>query len=538
MSLKTHILLSVVFTITMNTIAVAQCSVSDSALIAHYPFDGNANDMTIAANDGTVSGPILAPDRFGNTDSSYFFDGINDYITANPIIYSGSTASISVWIKPIEITVNTYYNITRQGPSPANMLLAFQSSGNLLSFGIHTSSGYSELDVPIVPSDYTDGQWHCNTAVYDGSQQRLYTDGMLIGSQPKTGTILNAASPPPFTIGSMNNSGEFFYGWMDDVKYYDRALTPAEASMTCNYITMPEMDLGNDTTLCQGESLTLDATTSNVTYLWQDNSTSPTFTVTLQGTYWVELTDSCGSTVTDTINVVYTPLPAVQLGNDTTLCQGEPLTLDATTSAATYLWQDNSTNPTFTVTLQGTYWVELTDSCGSTVIDTMNVDYDPLPAVQLGNDTTFCQGETLTLDATTSAATYLWQDNSTGPTFNVDLEGAYWVEVTNSCGIFYDTLIAYSENCDCHLYVPNTFTPDLDNLNDQFAPVSDCAFTEYSLLIFNRWGEQIFESSHQSNYWDGKYKGSLCQTGVYIYSVKYNHGGMLKEKYGHVTLLK
>ena len=284
--------------------AVSQCSVSDSALITYYPFDGNANDVTIFANHGAVFGSTLAPDRFGNTNSSYYFDGTDDYITANTITYTDSTASISVWVKPIEITLNTYYNITRQGPSPANLLLAFQINGTILSFGVNTSSGYSELDVPIVPSDYTDGQWHCITAAYDGSQQRLYSDGVLIGSQPKTGTILNATSPSPFSIGAMTNSKEFFYGWMDDVKYYDRALTASEASIGCDHTPISKINLGNNTTLCQGETLTLNATTPDAnTYLWQDNSTNPTFTITQPGTYWVEVIDICGTIITDTIEI-------------------------------------------------------------------------------------------------------------------------------------------------------------------------------------------------------------------------------------------
>src|SRR5690606_15424578 len=78
------------------------------------------------------------------------------------------------------------------------------------------------------------------------------------------------------------------------------------------------LNLGNDTALCQGETLTLYATTANATYLWQDNSTNPTFNVTQQGTYWVQVTNNCGTT-TDTINVSYNPIPTVNLGNDTTL---------------------------------------------------------------------------------------------------------------------------------------------------------------------------------------------------------------------------
>ena len=301
--------------------------------------------------------------------------------------------------------------------------------------------------------------------------------------------------------------------------------------------TSSTINLGNDTTLCQGETLALDATTPNATYLWQDNSTNPTFNVNQQGTYWVQVTGNCIST-TDTINVNYNPAPTINLGNDTTLCQGETLALDATTLNATYLWQDNSTNPTFNVNQQGTYWVEVTvNNCNSS--DTIQVNYTPSPTINLGNDTTLCQGGTLALDATTLNATYLWQDNSTNPTFNVNQQGTYWVQVTvNNCNSS-DTISINLKDCHCSLYIPNSFTPNSDNKNDHFSPIFDCDITEYNFTIFNRWGELLFETTNPTNSWNGTFKGKICQTGIFIYLLKYkDNKNTHQKKYGHVNLLK
>ena len=299
---------------------------------------------------------------------------------------------------------------------------------------------------------------------------------------------------------------------------------------------LPTIDLGNDTTLCQGETLMLDVTTANATYLWQDNSTNSTFNVAQQGIYWVEVTNSCGSSF-DTINVSYTPSLNIDLGNDTTLCQGETLTLDATTQNATYLWQDNSTNPILNVTEQGTYWVEVADGCGN-LSDTINVSYILSPTITLGNDTILCQGEILTLDAANSNATYLWQDNSINPTLNVAEQGTYWVEVENNCGIGFDTIVITIDDCDCILYIPNSFTPNFDNKNDHFFPIFECDITEYTFSILNRWGEIIFETNSPTNSWNGNYKGEICKTGVYIYILKYKHKGIYQKKYGNVNLLR
>ena len=159
--------------------------------------------------------------------------------------------------------------------------------------------------------------------------------------------------------------------------------------------------------------------------------------------------------------------------------------------------------------------------------------------INLGNDTTLCQGGTLALDATTLNATYLWQDNSTNPTFNVNQQGTYWVQVTvNNCNSS-DTISINLKDCHCSLYIPNSFTPNSDNKNDHFSPIFDCDITEYNFTIFNRWGELLFETTNPTNSWNGTFKGKICQTGIFIYLLKYkDNKNTHQKKYGHVNLLK
>ena len=105
----------------------------------------------------------------------------------------------------------------------------------------------------------------------------------------------------------------------------------------------------------------------------------------------------------------------------------------------TYLWQDGSTNPTFTVTQPGTYWVETVNNCG-TAIDSIHVNYSNLPDINLGNDTTICNGDTLVLNINCENCTYNWQNNSTDSTFNAAQPGIYWVQASNSCGVMTDSI--------------------------------------------------------------------------------------------------
>jgi gliding motility-associated-like protein len=91
-------------------------------------------------------------------------------------------------------------------------------------------------------------------------------------------------------------------------------------------------------------------------------------------------------------------------------------------------------------------------------------------------------------------------------------------------------------------YVPNTFTPDLDNFNPDFQPVFTAGFDifNYNLLIFNRWGEIIFESNNALVGWDGTYNGEICQDGTYIWQITFKEIGKDKRRTvrGHVNLLR
>ena len=297
------------------------------------------------------------------------------------------------------------------------------------------------------------------------------------------------------------------------------------------------LNLGNDTTICQGATLTLNATTSNASYLWQDNSSNPSFTVTQPGTYWVKVTVNSNIT-TDTINVNYNPLPSINLGNDTTICQGATLTLNATTSNATYLWQDNSSNPSFTVTHPGTFWVKITvNSCSTS--DTINVNYNPLPSINLGNDTTICQGARLTLNATTSNAIYLWQDNSSNPSFTVTQLGTYWVKITVNYCSKTDSINIESKDCDIILEIPNVFTPNSDGINEYFHPKEVNGIKQATLIIYNRWGRKLFETNNIFTGWDGKYNGKVCSDGTYFWIIEFTSiSNQSKTLNGSLTLIK
>ena len=367
--------------------------------------------------------------------------------------------------------------------------------------------------------------------------------------------ILNAASTNAtyfWQDGSTDSTFNVTAPGMYKVELMATGCPSASDSINVGFNPLPVVDLGNDTTLCDGETLTLDATIAGASYLWQDSTTNSTFNAIQQGIYGVEVeVGSCRTT--DTISIdFFEPLVVDYFADDTTLCEGDTLLLDATTPTSTYIWQDSTTASTFNVTEQGVYLVEVTVGGCGTVSDSINVNFNLLPIVDLGNDTTLCEGETLLIGATTPGATYLWQDGSVDPVFraaeidrSAELE-IYWVEVTNDCGTTADTLSILFEDCTCTMYVPTSFTPNSDNKNERFSPVTNCELQEYRFVIINRSGQTIFETNDYNDSWDGTYKGSLSPIGAYLYDVRYvfkrisesQNRRISQEKTGRVILLR
>lgn len=302
-------------------------------------------------------------------------------------------------------------------------------------------------------------EYNATTTVISGTSSYLFIDDVSI--TPTTNTSIVVSGDTTICLGEtaeLYASNSSSYEWVDSLNTSvtlstDSTLT-VSPSATTTYLVYgdsdtasctvyvnnpPSVDLGSDTTLCDGDMVTLDATTLNATYLWQDNSTNATFDVSSAGEYFVEVTVN-GCTSSDTINVSYISAPTVDLGSDTTICEGDVITLDATTSSGAYLWNEGQTTPTINVDESGTYSVDVTvGSCSAS--DDIDVSVIALPSDILGNDQTLCEGEATVIDATSPGAdSYQWQDNSSGATFNVTQSGTYIVEVEFSGCIVVDSI--------------------------------------------------------------------------------------------------
>jgi gliding motility-associated-like protein len=203
-------------------------------------------------------------------------------------------------------------------------------------------------------------------------------------------------------------------------------------TINVGYINAQQVNLGNDTSLCIGNSLLLNGGVANAQYTWNTGAVTQTITVTQTGTYWVQVVNG-NCTVTDTIQVVFNQPPFLYLGNDTTLCPQQQLLLNPAISNAQYTWQDGTHTTTYTVTQPGTYWVSATRN-GCTVRDTINVNYYNIPVINLGADTRFCTGDSMMLNAGPGFVNYLWSNGATTASTIVRAAGTYWVKGTTANG--------------------------------------------------------------------------------------------------------
>ena len=223
-------------------------------------------------------------------------------------------------------------------------------------------------------------------------------------------------------------------------------VTVSDSGQVCTHndemdvVLMPaiQLDLGNDSILCDGDQLVLNIYQDSAYYLWQDGSTQSSFIVDSPGVYWVTKLTQC-DTLQDTITFDSIPRLMLDLGNDTLLCNGQSLLLDAYNQNANYLWNTTSTDSAINVTTTNIYMVTVSSICEN-LSDTILVDFVGPPQNVLPPDGILCDGTQEILTVLTTDTGFLWSDGSTDDTLIVTTPGVYHLALTNLCGTAYDTV--------------------------------------------------------------------------------------------------
>jgi len=264
-------------------------------------------------------------------------------------------------------------------------------------------------------------------------------DSIVIDMTGNTNIIWN----PTTEITNPTSTSPIFHP-VADLMYYVTYTNPQgcalEDSLQFFVNELPDVTILNpDTTVCLGEPVTINTDINNVPnpiYEWVTTETTPSITTNTAGVYWVTVTTACG-TDTEAMTISNFDTIPLDLGNDTTLCTGEVLLLTVNIPQnGSALWSDNSTANNYTANTAGPVWVELTDSNGCFIRDTINIGYHPTATVDLGPDVEICFGESAQLDATTMLGdTYSWSPgNQTSAQISVSQAGMYTATVTDVNG--------------------------------------------------------------------------------------------------------
>jgi gliding motility-associated-like protein len=279
-----------------------------------------------------------------------------------------------------------------------------------------------------------------------------------------------------------------------------------------------------------------------------------TFSFNAGGTYTVTLVISdnvlgCADTATTDIFIHALPLAAFQSDPDPACVDTAVNFTDISAgSPESWLWRftanDSSTiqNPSFTFTSTGTFpvYLEVIDSFCGRNNTTVDVNVLPRPTFNLGTNDTLCRSEEITLVAYPGADSYLWSTGETSAAIVFsNAPDTVWATATLDGCSYTDSLeiIEQTTNCSFAL-VATAFSPNSDGKNDRLNVLTK-RVSSYELIIFNRWGQEVYRGTNADQGWDGSFKDELQDIGVFAYVLNWkNLNGEPFVETGNITLIR
>jgi gliding motility-associated-like protein len=336
---------------------------------------------------------------------------------------------------------------------------------------------------------------------------------------------LNLTVSPPITQQVFKSicEGQSYLGYTATGVYSNNFITAlgCDSVRTLQLTIWPRKYSFKNASICQGQTYFAGGVLQNTSGIYKDTA----FT-----------TNACDSIITTTLTV--NPLPQPNLGLDKEICYGDNIVLNPG-NFANYLWSNGSTLPTLFVNAIGQYYVDVKNTFGCTGSDTFNLTaVNPLPFGFLQYDTFMCRGNSVTIKVL-GFNNYLWSNGSTNNNITLSQFGTYSLQVTDAknCKAT-ESIIVKNQGC-INISIPTAFTPNGDGNNDTFKPKIPMAVTDYKMIIWNRYGQIIYETNQPQQGWDGTYKGQQQPIGAYLYSISLKDiAGLPLQKTGDVTLIR
>lgn len=429
---------------TCNVTPPSDCDTAD--LLACYPFSGNVND-SIGNNHGTVNGANLVTDRYGNSNSAYNFDGVNDDIQINATLgnFNTSDYTISFWMKMNNNDNSIYRFIEKRNICNFHNFWGINITNGQLQLEIDQSNSSNYLTI-ISKTKINDGNWHQVSFVRKGNDLNVFIDGKF--DTVKLGSmIINSDNSFVLKFGTGVCVGldgtKFFLGQLDDIKIYKRALNTSEVSYlyakpftcSCNAVQPPPCDTSRRFTFtqCLNDSIQVIARAgskyqwSPVSGLSNDTIRNPNVFVSNNQRYLVSYTSLKNCQLIDTIDVDVKAAAIYPKMEDQIICIGDSVQMTIPISATNIVWSPNaaisstsSKNPYFFPTSPSTYYLEFRDTFGCLHRDTFVVNTKaccPARARFTIPKDLLCFGETLPVSNTSKGpiTSYSWNFGSAIP---------------------------------------------------------------------------------------------------------------------------
>ena len=243
------------------------------------------------------------------------------------------------------------------------------------------------------------------------------------------------------------------------------------------------------------------------------------------GLYSVELANG-GCTNRDSIRVLFLPLPEFDLVEEVSSCEGETVELIAPLGLGNIQWEDGSTEDIRPVSTNGLYILSIEDDNQCTYTDSVRVDFAPLPQLELGEDTIICDIFSYTVIPEREDGLLTWFNGEVSNDLTLNKTNMVFAELNRDGCVSTDTVFIQFRECTFfQAYLPNIFSPNGDGINDDFTPLfsPNIEVLDFTMSIFDRWGNEVFSSNQVENTWDGNFNGSPMRSGVYIYLVKMSY---------------
>lgn len=275
---------------------------------------------------------------------------------------------------------------------------------------------------------------------------------------------------------------------------------------------------------CEGSSKLIEVEGIWDSYLWSNSAVTTSILVSASGIYSVTANDSDGCVVADTVVAVFDNTTVFE--TDTTFCNGCSIVFDGQVISAA-----------------GDYSFTYPSGSGCDTIINLHATVENAPFVLLPDDTTLCTGMQLNISPLISGSwnTGIWSDSVTTSARIINVGGVYFYSATGMCGTAEDEIIVAFEDCVSGIFFPNVFTPNGDIYNPVFRP-DGFNIEDFHIIVFNRWGGQVYEGFSISDGWDGTFKGQECPEGVYFWIAEYkvyqNNVMVADSAKGSVTLLR